>query len=709
MTQFVRGSQTERLKLATKLAFDARRRVKEGDLSVFLLPLIVAIVKDGLVDPISDIPIVGQVLDILLSFPIAVYLFIFMWGRGKWKMRVLFFFISLLDILPFIDLIPFTTACVLYARHLAKKEADAARDELAKLDATMKGLSRKEQIELQRARMVAQQKVAMQTEARGAEADGSAQAPTRETVGRGVGLGNAMMAASLASPSRPLPGGVSPRTPMMDGVASVSTQPQSASTQMRSKAANAARFDVPQQPREGVVSGSVNIPSHPTTPTVISQQSIQSPIGDGRTEQSTDSLLTRMGSSKVSKFAAPAFASALSFQAAAGDIPLSPRMDSQDSLTRNALIQETGHDLVGLCDKLGCKVTVDVESPTKQYILHLGQVHKTSTIQQTKVFMPSILKSQKHIETILGELSKDGNIAVYNEGMAPEDMIHDPREALMEVKRFVASRKNKTELEIAKTLFTHSFKIDEKTGLSDSLGAYPTTVFNEAAIERAKELKLSDADTSTLLYRNDYSSTVEPEEQSYIYGSVNKQGLAGKILPQPAEKLETHEEAERTMSDAMMARSALVMPILNYAMQDPILKNRIQAEGSVGVIQDFFAATDDVEQLSDIQDVEWRERLQTMDDSNLKGSLKKYFDTNIEFNKKAKFAREKAAVERIMESESFENQKVVPLVYGTKHNFKTAVENYRKYHPEHPIGLITIKLNDTEKNIRESVKKSFAP
>lgn len=189
VTKLVRGSQIERLKLATKLAFDARRRVKEGDLSVFLLPLIVAIVKDGLVDPISDIPIVGQILDILLSFPIAVYLFIFMWGRGKWKMRVLFFFVSLLDIVPIIDLIPFTTVCVLYARHLAKEAADAARDELAKLDATMRGLSRKEQIELQRARMEAEQETAMRAEAKVTQG-GSAPEMNRE----GMALGNAMMA-----------------------------------------------------------------------------------------------------------------------------------------------------------------------------------------------------------------------------------------------------------------------------------------------------------------------------------------------------------------------------------------------------------------------------------------------------------------------------------------------------------------------------------
>ncbi len=261
VTKFVRGSQTERLKLATKLAFDARRRVKEGDLSVFLLPLIVAIVKDGLVDPISDIPIVGQVLDILLSFPIAVYLFIFMWGRGKWKMRVLFFFVSLLDIVPIIDLIPFTTVCVLYARHLAKEAADVARDELAKLDATMRGLSRKEQIELQRARMEAEQETAMRAEAKVTQG-GSAPEMNRG----GMALGNAMMAASLSSPTRAFPGqGMSPQSKAMDGVAGVPAAPQNASIQMRGQAANDARFDAPQQPRERVVSGSDIVIARPST------------------------------------------------------------------------------------------------------------------------------------------------------------------------------------------------------------------------------------------------------------------------------------------------------------------------------------------------------------------------------------------------------------------------------------------------------------
>lgn len=251
VTQFVKGSQTERLKIATKLAFDARRRVKEGDLSVFLFPLIVAMVKDGLVDPPSNIPFAGIAIDLLLSFPIALYLFIFMWGRGKWKMRILFFLISFLDLVPFIDLIPFTTMCVVYARHLAKKDADEARDELAKLDATMKGLSRKEQIALQRARLEAQ----AEADAEQAQAGASMQEPAPEMNEGGLAMGNALPASSL----RPLPAEItSLRAPMMDGVAASPSpsQPQRSSTQMRGQAANDDQYDTPPRQQVRVVSGS---------------------------------------------------------------------------------------------------------------------------------------------------------------------------------------------------------------------------------------------------------------------------------------------------------------------------------------------------------------------------------------------------------------------------------------------------------------------
>ena len=84
------------LKRAILAAADHRKRIKEGDFSVFLWPLVFAVAKDGLFDPLAHLPFVGIIIVLAFSFPISVYLFIFMWGRGKWKVRIVAFCLSVL-------------------------------------------------------------------------------------------------------------------------------------------------------------------------------------------------------------------------------------------------------------------------------------------------------------------------------------------------------------------------------------------------------------------------------------------------------------------------------------------------------------------------------------------------------------------------------------------------------------------------------------
>lgn len=127
------GSKWDQVKRAASLAMKHRKRVKDGDFSVFLMPLSFAISKDFLFDVINAIPVIGFFLGGMLGLPITVYLFIFMWGRGKWKLRIIFFLISLFDIIPGVGLIPFTTASVIYGYHLARKDADEAKDKIEKI------------------------------------------------------------------------------------------------------------------------------------------------------------------------------------------------------------------------------------------------------------------------------------------------------------------------------------------------------------------------------------------------------------------------------------------------------------------------------------------------------------------------------------------------------------------------------------------------
>lgn len=111
------------IRTAIRTAAEHRRRIKEGDFSVFLIPLTFAIAKDGLLDLLAHIPFFGFVIVLAFSFPISVYLFIFLWGRGKWKVRIVAFFLSFFEFIPLISMIPWQTVMVAYAYYLAKKDA----------------------------------------------------------------------------------------------------------------------------------------------------------------------------------------------------------------------------------------------------------------------------------------------------------------------------------------------------------------------------------------------------------------------------------------------------------------------------------------------------------------------------------------------------------------------------------------------------------
>lgn len=130
------------IKEAARLALADRKRVKDGDMSAFILPLVAAISKDAIFD---FVPAIGGILGICVT----LYLFIFMWGRGKWKVRLVLAIFSLIETVPFISILPLQTTAVWYGYRLAKKAAKEAGIELTLLEQTKATLRRAEQMAFQ--------------------------------------------------------------------------------------------------------------------------------------------------------------------------------------------------------------------------------------------------------------------------------------------------------------------------------------------------------------------------------------------------------------------------------------------------------------------------------------------------------------------------------------------------------------------------------
>jgi hypothetical protein len=118
---------------ASSLALKHRAAIKNGDLSPFIPAFAFALAKDSLIDMLTATLLAAVVTEFLGLF-ISVYLFIFLWGKGKWKVRLVVFILGCFDSIPAVSLIPFSTVCVAYAYWQALKGADEAKIELARLE-----------------------------------------------------------------------------------------------------------------------------------------------------------------------------------------------------------------------------------------------------------------------------------------------------------------------------------------------------------------------------------------------------------------------------------------------------------------------------------------------------------------------------------------------------------------------------------------------
>lgn len=134
LSHFQNQSALGRMKAAALMALDHRKAIKAGDMSVFIPAFVFAIAKDGFLDMI---PGLGQIF----GFPVAVYLFIFLWGHGVWKMRIktriIIGILSMLDIIPVIGMIPMSTLGVFYVYRQVSKKAFEAKMELKELEKSM--------------------------------------------------------------------------------------------------------------------------------------------------------------------------------------------------------------------------------------------------------------------------------------------------------------------------------------------------------------------------------------------------------------------------------------------------------------------------------------------------------------------------------------------------------------------------------------------
>lgn len=110
---------------AAKLAFKLRQTVKKHEDSPWIIAFVMAISCDY----IDTIPIAGWII----SWFFRPFLFIFLFGKGTWKVKLVYYIILFLDFIPIISMLPLGTTCVFYAWYKSKEKHDEGKDGLKAL------------------------------------------------------------------------------------------------------------------------------------------------------------------------------------------------------------------------------------------------------------------------------------------------------------------------------------------------------------------------------------------------------------------------------------------------------------------------------------------------------------------------------------------------------------------------------------------------
>jgi hypothetical protein len=92
---------------AVQLGKKMRRAAKEGQQSSWLIAFALAIACDCA----DFIPVAGWIITLFFR----PTLFIFLWGRGTWKIKLVCYTLVFLDFIPVISMIPLSTISVAYA------------------------------------------------------------------------------------------------------------------------------------------------------------------------------------------------------------------------------------------------------------------------------------------------------------------------------------------------------------------------------------------------------------------------------------------------------------------------------------------------------------------------------------------------------------------------------------------------------------------
>lgn len=131
-----------------RLASDLREAAEEHDDSAFILPICIALASDFTIVILDGVALtvyaapVAVLLEFLTGLVCSIILFIFFWGRGTWKIKLILWLAGLLKILPLpTNIIPWETLSVIYVWYELKNESEEKREEAELIEEALPSMS----------------------------------------------------------------------------------------------------------------------------------------------------------------------------------------------------------------------------------------------------------------------------------------------------------------------------------------------------------------------------------------------------------------------------------------------------------------------------------------------------------------------------------------------------------------------------------------
>ncbi len=123
------------IKQGVKVGSLLRSRVQDHIMQVYAVVIALAVLKDTIDIASAE---AFSVLDWSIDLFISVVMFIFFWGRGTWKVKLVIFIATGIEVVPLLGAFPTWMFCVLYAYLNDLKKNKELKEEADQIEKTIK-------------------------------------------------------------------------------------------------------------------------------------------------------------------------------------------------------------------------------------------------------------------------------------------------------------------------------------------------------------------------------------------------------------------------------------------------------------------------------------------------------------------------------------------------------------------------------------------